>query len=153
MTARTVRKPDIDVIVPDVETISVAGIECRVRRLRSREFLTLLKVITKGLGPAIQSVKLSPDDPEELQGQLIGLFLLAVPNAIDEFAEFMFSIVEPVKSSDQPALTREMVNPDLEVLLDVLARIAEQEAGDLTVLSGKARAAISRVQMAYRNAG
>ena len=146
-------KPDLEVILPVGGIVVVEGIEARVRRLKSREFLSLIRVVTTGMGPAIGQISLSPDDPEALQGELIGLFLVAVPNAIDEFAEFLMSIVEAVKPSEQGRVVKEMVNPDAEVLLDILTVLAEQEKDDLSMLAGKARAAIARIQTVYRSDG
>ena len=151
MTAEA--KPDLEVILPVGGIVEVAGIEARVRRLKSREFLALIRVVTTGMGPAIGKISLTPDDPEALQGELIGLFLVAVPNAIDEFAEFLMSIVEAVKPSEQALLLKEMVNPDADVLLDILTVLAEQEKDDLSMLAGKARAAIARIQTVYRSDG
>jgi len=144
---------DIDVILPVEGIVEVEGIKARVRRLKTREFLTLLRVITTGMGPAISQVKFTPDDPEALQGELLGLFLVAAPNAIDEFGEFLFSIVEPVSKKDQVALSKALVNPEAGVLIDVLTVVAEQEKDDLSVLVGKGRAAIAKIQMAYRPNG
>lgn len=146
-------KPDLEVILPVGGIVEVAGIEARVRRLKSREFLSLIRVVTTGMGPAIGKISLTPDDPEALQGELIGLFLVAVPNAIDEFAEFLMSIVEAVKPSEQSKLVKEMVNPEADVLLDILTVLAEQEKDDLSMLAGKARAAIARIQTVYRSDG
>jgi hypothetical protein len=153
MTAEPDKVPDLEVILPQGGVVEVAGIRARVRRLKTREFLTLLRVITSGMGPAISRITLTPDDPEKLQGELIGLFLVAVPNAIDEFAEFLLSIVEAETAKDQPALAKEMVNPDPEVLLDVLTVLAEQEKDDLAVLAGKGKAALARIQSVYRADG
>lgn len=144
---------DLDVILPVGGVVVVDGIDARVRRLKTREFLSLIRVLTTGMGPAIGKISLTPDDPEKLQGELVGLFLVAVPNAIDEFAEFLLSIVEAVNPSDQPKLLKAMVNPEAEVLLDVLTVLAEQEKDDLSVLAGKGRAAIARIQTVYRSDG
>lgn len=146
-------KPDLDVIMPVGGRIEVEGIPARVRRLRTREFLTLLRVVTAGMGPAISKVQLSTDDPEKLQSELLGLFLVAAPNALDEFGEFLLSIVEPERAADQGALTKAMVNPEAGVLIDILTVVAEQEKDDLVVLAGKGRAAIARIQSVYRPAG
>ena len=146
-------KPDLEVILPVDGIVEVDGIRARVKRLKTREFLGLLRVITTGMGPAMAQVKLTADDPDQLQAEMMGLFLVAVPNAIDEFSAFMVTIVEAETPKNQPQLLKAMDNPDPGVLLDVLTIMAEQEKDDLAVLAGKARAAVTRIQTVYQAAG
>jgi len=140
---------DLESIVPAPGTIDVDGIPARVRRLKSREFLSLIRVLTLGLGPNIGEFKLDGDE-DEVKGQVIAMFLMAIPEAIDEFGQFMFSIVDPVDPKDGKELAKRMKNPEVEVLIDLITIVAEQEVNDFQSLVGKAKAALTRIQSVYR---
>ena len=150
MTAGTEEKPvdDLLAILPDGGTIRVGAVEARVNRLKGREFLGLMRVLTKGLGGGLPQLDLKGEG-DEVQAQLVGMFLVAVPNAIAEFIEFLMTIVEPVHESERARLAVEMQNPDPDVLLDILGVVAIQEKDDLSTLVGKARAWIGKIQTAY----
>lgn len=152
MTAKN-QTPDLEVIVPSEGTFVVDGITARVKRLKSKEFLGLIRVLTLGLGPSIGQFDLSGKDEEEVQGKVIAMFIMAIPEAIDEFGEFLFSVVEPVDKSQDGQLHLAMKNPDMDVLLEVITVIAEQEADDFASLVGKAKAALTRIQSVYRPTG
>lgn len=142
--------PDLDVILPSGGRIEVDGIKAEVGRLKSREFLLLMRVLTAGLGEGIRHIRLSPDDEDELESELIALFMLAIPNAIEEFGEFLMAIVEPVESKDDLKLRVAMQNPDPEVLIDIFGIMVEQEKDDLSALLGKGRAWIARLQKTFQ---
>lgn len=133
-------------------TLTVGGIEARVNRLRSREFLSLMRVLTRGIGTGAKDLKFE-GDADAMRAQFIGLFIVAVPNAVPEFAQFLLTVVEPIDPSQRGLLAREMDNPEIEVMLDVFEIIATQEKDDLSSLVGKARAALSRIQSLYTTAG
>jgi hypothetical protein len=154
MTAsKTVEKPvDLEAIVTTPGVIEVDGIPARVRRLKSKEFLGLIRVLTLGLGPNIQHVKLE-GDKDEVTGQVIAMFMMAIPEAVEEFGQFMFKIVEPVDPKQAVQLARAMDNPEIDTLLDLITTVAEQEAPDFASLVGKAKAALTRIQSVYRPTG
>ena len=145
MTARTT-KTDLDAIVPGSTSLTIEGIPVKVRRIRTREFLGLMGILTKGLGSNAANLTFHGDDPESMRGDFIALFILAIPNAIDEFAEYMLAIVDPVDPNREGDLSEVMKNPPVEVLLDIVFALWEQEQDDLVSLVGKARAFLSRMQ-------
>lgn len=149
MTAKKNETVDLEAILPNEGKLDVEGIDCIVRRLKSREFLQLVRVLTTGLGPSISQINLAGDQ-EELQGQLIGMILMAIPEAADEFGDFVFSIVEPVNRADKNELREKLQNPELDVLIDVLTIVVVQEAPDFQSLVGKVKAALKLVQGTYR---
>lgn len=155
MTAKQTpeKTPDMEVILPTPTDFEVEGIPVVVNRLRSREFLTLMRVLTKGLGPGIANIRFNGDDPDEMKGQFIGLFVLAIPAAIDEFGQFLLTIVQPKDGAQRGALTKAMQNPEFDVLIDVITIVLEQEKDDLFSLVGKARAALSKIQSLYSVGG
>lgn len=145
--------PDIDVILlPTPETLEIDGIPAKVNRLKSREFLTLIRVMTKGLGPGIRDVRFTGSE-EEMGVQMTALLILAIPSAIDEFGQFLLSVVDAKDPSDRGRLHDAMVNPDIEVLLNVITILVEQEKDDFASLVGKARAALAKIQGLYSKSG
>lgn len=149
-------KPDTEVILPPpftgriMVTLGTGEIvECGVKRLRAREFLALLRVFTTGFGDGIAKITLAGEDADEMQGQILGMMLVAIPEAIEEFLDFMVQVVEPVEG-DPKRLRKALVDPDVNMLLDVAEAIAIQEKDDLWALLGKARAALARIKSVYQ---
>lgn len=144
-------KPDIEVILPESGTVTIHGAEGQeipagVRRLKSREFLLLMRVITQGLGQGLTTVRLDLTDPDEAQGQMLGILMLAVPEALEEFGDFLHAIVEPKAQKDAASLAHVARNLDPGDLLDVLGVMVEQEKDDFMALMGKAQAWLARLQ-------
>jgi hypothetical protein len=138
---------EFDSILPQGGRVEIApGLLAEVRRLKSREFLLLMRVITRGLGGGISQVRLTGSDPEEMQQELLTLLMLAVPEAIEEFGDFLLAIVEPVTEAERAKVKQAAMNPDPDKLLDVLGVLVEQEKDDLSALVGKARAWLARIQ-------
>ena len=88
MTAVEEKSVDVDAIIPANGKVSVEGIPCTVRRLKSREFLQLVRVLTTGLGPSVAQFDLNGSE-EDLQGKMLGMILMAIPEAADEFGDFV----------------------------------------------------------------
>lgn len=150
MTEKKEKKPDIDAIVPDEAPIVVNGIRCKVRRIKTLEFIALIRVLTAGLGSALGDVKLDFSSEETITQDLSALMLLAIPNATEEFALLLRQMVEPIDEGDRAAVATYLLdNPDLDVLIDIFELIATQEKDDLSVLAGKLQAAWSRVVPLY----
>lgn len=153
MSAKTVEKDqdDVEAIVPVEMRLTVNGIECRVNRLKTREFLALMRVLTAGLGPGLGQVELDFSDGETVGRDLTALMLLAIPNATAEFSVFLASIVSPVDGGKAGEIAKYMHdNPELDVMIEVFEAMAIQEKDDLAGLLGKARAMWSRVGNLYR---
>jgi hypothetical protein len=140
---------DLEAIMPVSTELLVEGIPCTVRRLKAKEFFALLRVLTNGMGSGIERVNFGAGE-DEMRGQFLGLFLAAVPNASEEFVDFLKLVVEPKDSKRQGDLNKAMANPELETVMDVLTVVAEQEAPDLQALLGKAQAALKKIQSVYQ---
>lgn len=148
--AAETKPEDIGIIVPDSVEITVAGVKCNVRRLKTLEFLALLRVLTSGLGGALSDVKLDFSDPDTVAQDLSALMMLAIPNATEEFTLFLRAVVEAKNGKEQAAVSGYLLdNPDIDVLLDVFEAVATQEKDDLAVLAKKAQAMWSRVGNLY----
>lgn len=142
--------PDLDVIDPEVGFVIVDGEKCRVNRLKTREFLMLMRVLTSGLGPGLSTVRLDFTDGETVARDLSALMLLAVPNATEEFANFLGQITKPTNPEKNAQVARYLHdNPELDVMLDIFETVAVQEKDDLAALAGKAQAMWSRIASLY----
>ena len=143
---------DLDVILPEAGPLTIGDIECRVSRLKSRELLALLRVMTAGLGGSLRDVmpEIDTDDPSAMQTEIMVLLVLAIPNAVEEFLQFLRVVVSPVDEKRTADLLKHLDNPDPDVLIEVAAVVVEQEIDDLASLVGKARAALARIQSVYQ---
>ena len=143
-------KIDIETIVPEEAFVKINGIDCRVKRFRTREFLALTSILTKGLGENASRVRLSGND-DEVASELIGLVLVSLPNAVPEFIAFLQGIVEPVDKADKGKIAAYMGDdPDLDVLIDVFEAFAVQERDEIGQLTGKFRASWDRISSLYQ---
>lgn len=150
-TSKTDEKiADVEAIVPDEIRVTVDGVDCRVKRLKTREFLSLMRVLTAGLGPGLGAVSIDFTDSESASRDLAALMLLAVPNALPEFTVFLAGVVEPVDGEQAGKVARYLHdNPDLDVMLVVFEAIATQEKDDLSALVGKVQAMWGRLANLY----
>jgi hypothetical protein len=146
MTAEVV---DLGPIVPDEAPLTVEGVAARVGRLRSREVFALAKIISAGLGGGIPNLDF--DDEEELKGQVVGLMIVALPNAVEETVAFLMSVVHPVNSKDERKLRSILNNPAPGDLIKIVEVLVDQEAGDLIDLVGNVQAVATKIRGLYRD--
>lgn len=116
------------------------GTKVRIRPLKLREFLAMLKIVTRGAAMAMGSVRLDTND-EEFAQSLISLFLFAIPEAEDEAVDFIRLMVEPVgpfaegeRETAEQALFEYLENPELEDLVTVVEGVVAREGKDLRSL-------------------
>jgi len=126
------------------------GVMVQVNRLKTREFLALMKFLTAGLAPTLGDLDFS-QDPEEMAGEMLGMLIIAVPNAADEFIDFVGAVTVPVGKSPEDAAKakRELDNLDPDDLLEIAERVVTQEAPDIQRLMGKVQAMWGRMQKVY----
>ncbi len=98
----------------------------------------------------MSQVELNFDDPDQVARDMSALMILAMPNAVDEFILFMSGMVEPPPASRAEIMGYLVDNPELEDLLVVFEKIAEQEKDDLVSLAGKVRAMWTRIAPMYQ---
>ena len=108
------------------------GFRVTVNRLKLREFLALMKVVTRGASPLMASIQLdSAADTTEFAKNFLGLLLFAIPEAEDEIIDFIRLIVVPQAGNNPDTLLAidvAMANPDLEDVVIILEKLVEQEA-------------------------
>ena len=120
-----------------------SGLEVNIERLRTRQLMRLLKIITVGAGDALTTITLGEDSSQEqFTSSLIAAIIFAIPEAEDETIEFLLSMVSPVgvverakTKRDREAneelyeeLYREFQNPELEDTVEIISRVIELEA-------------------------
>lgn len=140
---------DLGPIAPDENVLMVGEYRARVKRLKSREILGLVQLLTRGLGDGIRNLDLSTDDPEALKGDLAAIAIIALPNVIDDTFVFLRSIVEPVNPDENRKLQEAMFNPEIDVLLDMVEIILVQEVDDLYALVGKVGGLMARSEKLF----
>lgn len=120
-----------------------SGTRVVVRQLKLREFLALLRVVTRGAAPAMGNLSLDFDNPNQFVQSLLGIVLFAIPEATEETIEFVQTVVEPadLKGLDAKSalakreqLIDELFNPELEDLINIVAVVVASEGSDLQKL-------------------
>lgn len=122
-----------------------------IRQMNLREFLRLLKIISRGAGASLSSMSLDFNDPDSFVQTLLAMILFAVPEAEDETVDFIQSMVDPANLSpnskmaldQRVALAEELSNPDLEDMINILGVIVASEGKDLQKLGKRLRAMFS----------
>ena len=88
---------EIDRIDPEPVIVKLStGYEVGIQRLKTRQFFRLLKVLTRGVGPAmVQSGLDFGQDREAFGKNLLAMTLMAIPEAEQQFIEFLQSMCTP----------------------------------------------------------
>lgn len=119
-----------------------SGSRVVVKQLKLREFLALLRIVTRGAAPALGSVSLDFDNPTQFVQSLLGIVLFAIPEATEETIEFVQTVVEPADLprdakaaiAARESLMQELFNPELEDLINIVAVVVASEGSDLQKL-------------------
>lgn len=137
-----------------------SGTRVRTVRLRTRETMALLKILTAGAGDVLAQTQFSADmDKDEFIGIFIGSVILSVPEAETETIDFVRRMVIPEHYIDDArtkpemeanadmmsSLFVEMDNPPLDDTIEILERVIRIEAPHILAL-GKRLAALLEVQ-------
>jgi len=148
----TTENTDIEAIEASPKTITIAsGMEVEVQRLKLRQLLRLMKIITRGASPALS---LLSDDlsEEEFTTSLLYAIALAIPDAEDETVDFLLSMVLPADFHKGRNLTKaqkaendtlideiqeEFYNPELEDLVSLMEVIVVNEAPHIKALGNR----------------
>lgn len=149
---------EMDVLdsAPAEVTLS-SGRKVRVERLRTRQTMRLMKILTRGAGDALGTIDFSAG-AEEAGPALLAAVIFSIPEAEDETIDFVRSMISPadlitdprskpereVNESLQASLDDEFDNPDLDDLVTVLEKVIAVEAPHLVAL-GKRLAALLKV--------
>jgi hypothetical protein len=141
---------ELDTFDPPPETLTLSDdTEIRLLDLKTRQFFRLMRILTRGAGSFLMQSRLSlNDDVETFITKILGVLIVAVPEAEDETIDFVTSMIEPVGLVKERSLGRNrdvadanqamwdslsslMENPELEDLLDILEAVLQREAKDI----------------------
>jgi len=150
-----IEKDDIDRLLEEpVGPITLqSGTVIEIKPLKLREFLKLLKILTRGGGAILAENPLNFDDPNEFTTTLLAAVLFALPEAEDETIEFVQSVVQPSgdftpeqQAIQNALLFRYMDNPELEDVVDIITVLIRTEGADLQSLGKRLRAMFRAAQ-------
>lgn len=124
-----------------------SGTEFDVQPLKLRQFLALLRIVTRGASGILSMGGLSSQDGEDFVRQLLALVLFAVPEAEDETINFIQTMTVPAHLTGDPikdqdlinALNEELDNPELEDMVSIIEAIVDREGDDLRALGNRLR--------------
>lgn len=131
---------EAEIILPDSDgTVTLTeGYKVVVNRLRLREFLALMKVVTRGASPIMATVSLDAGaGAAEFAKNFLSLLLFAIPEAEDEIVDFLRLIVTPDAGDDPEtvlAIDTAMQNPEIEDVVIILEKLVSQEADSVQSL-------------------
>lgn len=121
--------------------------------LRLKEFLGLLKIVTRGAAMAMGEVRLNTNDAD-FSSSMMSLFIFAIPEAEDEAAEFLRMMIRPAgpfangdaETKAYVDLDKAMKNPDLEDLFTIIEVVLNNEGKDLRRLGKRLGKALEFAQ-------
>lgn len=130
------------------------GLEVELRPLKLREFLKLLKIITRGGASIMGQMSLDFNDTEGFISDLLAVILFAVPEAEEEVADFIAAICKPTAltgDADKDQAVYQLAletfdNPDLADVLDIITLLVRTEGRDLQSLGKRLRAMFAVAQ-------
>jgi hypothetical protein len=146
------QQSDLDVIAPAEGVVTIVGVPCRVKRVKLLELMLLARIVTAGAGQNLGQFDWSGDE-EELQGKVIAVLVMAIPEAGAETVDLLRALVQPhpdATEADKKKVAAELGNPDPAVALDVIGVLAAQEKDTWPLLWGKARVVLSNITALYR---
>lgn len=145
MTAKTAPTPAKGEETPDpigeiiqepIDTpIVIDGIDCRVKRLRTRGFLALMRVLLRGVGGGVSAIWTGP--PGQVADRFVGTLGVAIPQAEEHWIAFCRRMVEAVDPKQQERVNDALDDPSLDETYAIITRLAEQEGPEIVRL-GKA---------------
>lgn len=149
---------DVERLLPDPnEPFALEdGTMVVARHLKLREFLAMLKIVTRGASMALSQIRLDINDPN-FQQTLITMFLFAIPEAPDEASEFVRAVIDPAvppggwktpedSVAAETHLDELMFNPDLGDLIGVIETVIRKEGPDIRRLGKRLTDAMTLAQ-------
>ncbi|MDL5159401.1 hypothetical protein [Actinomycetospora termitidis] len=154
VTAPTAEQPktedgdegDLPTILPDPATLTVAGIPARVRRINLRELMLLAQVVSAGLGSNLARLDFANMTDEKM----IGLALIALPEAGPELTAFTRAVVEARDPAQHNELTAAVENPAIEDFLNIAGVLIVQEKDEFARLGKHLQQMVRGLQALWR---
>lgn len=125
-----------------IEQKLISGTEFDLEPLKLRQFLRLLKIVSRGAADVLDTTSLDFENPQAFVQTFLGLVLFSIPEAEEETVDFLKSMVKPQgltgdKSKDlikYQDLADELDNPELEDTITIIQSIIERESEDIRAL-------------------
>lgn len=125
---------DADVVLPERRIVKLeSGTQVEILPLKTRQFFKLLRILTRGAGDALTSLRIDPNDNDaQFAVKLVATLGFAIPEAEEESIDFINSMVQPVGIIDRPAstLTEEDAERNVELWARVIDELGNPELGD-----------------------
>lgn len=124
-----------------------SGSTVRIRPMKLREFLKMLRIITRGGSAIMSTMDLNFEDTDDFVQSLLAVVMFSIPEAEQETVDFITAMCEPDRltgNAKDDAYARQMLaleldNPELEDMTNVLAVIVRSEGRDLQALGKRLR--------------
>lgn len=131
-----------------------SGTEFDLEPLKLRQFLRLLRIVTRGASDVLDTATLDLEDPQSFVQTFLGMVLFSIPEAEEETVDFLKSMVRPKNMTGSPEkdlikvreLSAELDNPELEDTITIVQCIVEREAEDLRALGKRLGAMFQTAQ-------
>lgn len=135
------KQADLQSLIPEPPgELVVAGVPCVVNRVKTRELMLLARVVTRGIGDNMDMIDLERFE-EQGEQQLLGLLVVAIPEAGDEMLDLLRVLIQPqepiTEQGTRNVFAAAMANPDVDLTLDALAIMVHQERETFPLLVGK----------------
>lgn len=146
---------DLEAILPqpgepfEIGAASGSPVLVRVNRLKTREFLALMRAITRGVGPGLSHLTLAGSEDEQV-AEMLGIVVMAIPEAGDDFVEFVQTVTVAVGKDDAQRVQQELRNPEIDDTLRIIEQVVTQEIDDLQALLGKVQSMWTRMVTMYQ---
>lgn len=133
------------------------GTYVKIRPLKLKELFAAFKIITRGSAAVMGSLDFSALDQEDFSNTLIALLVTALPEAPEEFSEFLRISVDPVAPEGKWGSVQEQIaaethldklleDPEITDAIDIVSAIIYAESRDIQRLGKKVTNAISLFQ-------
>lgn len=128
------------------------GTYVHIRPLKLKELFAAFKIITRGSAMSMGAASFSilQDNSDQFAETLIALLINAVPEADQEFAEFLRVVVDPVAPDEKKGwkdrderlnaeihLDEILEDPEIEDAIDIVSTLITREAQDIQRLGKK----------------
>lgn len=142
---------EIDRLDPLPEKLRLkCGIEFEMQPLKLRQFLALLRIVTRGATGVLATGGISSRDGEDFARQLMMLLLFAIPESEQETIDFIQTLTKPVLTGNpdadadlQQQFDEALLDPELEDIVLIVQALVEREADDLRSLGNRLKSMLT----------
>jgi hypothetical protein len=146
------KESELDRLDPEPVIVKLeSGFPVEVVRLRTRQLFRLLRILTRGAGPAVSQLDFTGDD---FGTRLFAILIMAIPDAEQETVAFLQAMAKPASLVDKKPqhmtkqdnehntelwgrFNEELFNPEIGDTISLLEVIVANEAPELQALGKK----------------